>query len=173
MSTVLPCASSEALKNFEVEIDGERLFEAQLSSRRERILCSIVCCGTRLTGLILLVVAAVMIWRGGVLDAILVGGFGLTLIIGGIMGLEQFQNVPKRLILSGNQLTYVDNWTGLKRQFSRETCLEARCGTDDAGCGIYIIHPDQQVELLVDGIPGDIAQQITQVLNRHLAPVPA
>lgn len=169
MSTLLPCSSMpEDMRNFEVLIDGEPLLEGYRRTRADRILCAVLCCGTRLLGLVLLVAAAVLIVTEDAVGALNLGVLGVVFLIGGMIGFRQFQNAPKQLVLTESSLEFNDSWTGLSRSFPRAGCLETRCGGGDEGCTIYVIHPDQRIDLLVEGLPQPVAAEIVERLNAHL-----
>lgn len=171
LSISMPCADLETLKNLEVIIDGERLFEAQRRTLGDRITCAVLTLGTRIIGLVLLAVAVINILRADPIVALYAGSFGVLMILAGNIGLRQFQNAPRRLILDENSLRFVDSWMGVERRFPRQGCLEVQCGSTDAGCAVYLTHPDKHIELLIEGVPHEAAIKIAETINRHLEPV--
>ncbi|MCA9903213.1 MAG: hypothetical protein KC547_05095 [Anaerolineae bacterium] len=168
MSQSMSFAALDELRDLEITLDGERMFAAQHETPSQRLACAIVCYGTRIVGLALLVIAAVMILREQILDAFYIGIFGLTLLIGGLMGMRQYQNDPRRLVLDANRLAYSDPWNEIYREFPRSACLEVYCERDGDGCALHVTHPDHRAELLIAGLPPDIGQQIANRINQRL-----
>lgn len=168
MSASIPVSDQDAIANLQVEIDGQTLYAGQRRTRCDRITCMLVCGGTRLGGSALLVIAAWLALRDDWIGAFNTFIFGATLLIGGIIGLRQFQNAPQRLVLNAEGLTYIDTWTGTRRHFERPECVETRCGSSNEGCAIYVLHPNHGIDLLIDDLPHDVATNIVQTLNAHL-----
>ncbi|MBE0688692.1 MAG: hypothetical protein IH587_01045 [Anaerolineae bacterium] len=168
MSQSLSFEALYELDDLEVVVDGVRLFEIEQKTPSERIVCTIVCHGTRLVGSALLVLAALMIAFQQALDAFYVGIFGLTLLVGGLVGLRQFQNASRRLVLDKDKLTFLDNWNNIYREFPRSACLEVYCERDGDRCDVRVTHPNHTVNVVIEALPSEIAQQIANRLNQRL-----
>ncbi|MCL4247467.1 MAG: hypothetical protein KJ065_04915 [Anaerolineae bacterium] len=173
MTQSLSFAALDELRDLEITLDGERLFAAERETPAQRIACAIICHGTRIVGLALLVIAAVMILREQILDAFYTGIFGLTLLIGGLMGLRQYQNDPRRLVLDATRLAYSDPWNDIYRAFPRSACLEVYCERDGERCALHVTHPDHRADILIEGLPLDIGQQIASRINHRLQLAPS
>lgn len=156
------------LDTFEVILDGERLFAAHARSPSDRLLCMLICGGTRIGAVALLGVALMMNAQGDSFGAFYVAVFGLTLLFGSLVGMREYQNTPARILLDDNTLTYVDPWTGRSRVFPRNSCLNVRCARNSGACSIYVVHPDNGMDLLVDGLPREVLPELVQSLNAHL-----
>lgn len=166
--SIFPCATVEALKNLEIVIDGERLFEEQRRTRGECAMCCVLRFGVQLSGVVLLLLAGWMALRGDYVALFYMGILGTTLLVGGLVGLRQYQNAPQRITLNDDSLIFHDTWTNDKRVFPRTDCLEVRTCKDE-GCGaIFVVQPDGQLARLVDGLPPDVVPTIVTTLNEHL-----
>lgn len=168
MATTYKESTRDFLDTFEVTLDGERLFTAQARSKADRFLCTLICGGTRLGGIALMGLALVMNARGDTFGAFYVAVFGLTLFFGSLVGMRQYQNMPARIELNDKALTYIDPWTGKQRVFPRDSCLNVRCARSSGNCSVYVVHPDNGMDLLVDGLPREILPELVQSLNQHL-----
>jgi hypothetical protein len=168
MATQYKEATRDFLDTLEVILDGERLFTAQARSKADRFLCALICGGTRLGGVLLLVVALMMNARGDTFGAFYVAVFGLTLFFGSLVGMREYQNTPARIELDDKALRYTDPWTGRQRVFPRNSCLNVRCARSAGECSIYVVHPDNGMDLLVDGLPREVLPELVQSLNAHL-----
>jgi hypothetical protein len=170
---MVTCANSDEIRTLEVVLDGEPMFAADHSTRFDRLFCSIMCIGLRLIGTVLLVLAGIVMYRGEGVGAMNLGMLGLVVLLAGVIGVRQYQNAPRRIILDHSGLIYTDEWTGVRRRFPRISVLEAHCGHAEGSCAVYVVHPDQHVDLLLDGITPDIAQQVSAAINQHLQPAHA
>lgn len=158
----------EFLETLDVTLDGDRLFGDYERSRFDRILCMLICGGTRLSGLALIAVAIVLAIQDDVMGAFYVAVFGLTLFFGGLVGLRQYQNEPIRITLDTDSLIYTNPITGRRRKFPRDVCLNVRCARTDGNCAVYVMHPDSHMELLIDQLPREIVPELVEALNTHL-----
>jgi hypothetical protein len=164
---IYPYAAYEAKQNLDVDLDGEHLFEVPQRSRGDRITCRVVCGLTRGLSVVLLLAAAWFALQEDMLAAFNVGMFAIILLVSGLVGLRQFQNQPRRILLNAEGLHFYDPWNGEERHFPRGACLEARCGSE-CSCAVYVVHPDKEIDLLVDDLPHEVAEEIVGGLNRHL-----
>jgi len=168
MSESLSLETLDALDDLQVVIDGERLFTTGHNTPTQQLICTIICNGTRLAGTLLLVLAALMIAWEQVLDAFYVGLFGLTLLLGALIGLRQFQNDPRRLVLDAERLSFLDSWNNIYREFPRSACLEVLCECAGEHCDLRVLHPNHTVNVVIEGLPRVIGQQIANRLNQRL-----
>ncbi len=161
-------STQEYLENLEVTLDGERLFADYARSRSNRWLCAILCSGIRLTGLGMLVGAAILNVRGDGFGGFYMSVCGLGLLFGGLIGLRPLQNAPVRITLNGDSLRYRDTYTGEMRSFPRDACLKVCCGRSDGICSIFVMSCDDRMELLVGDLPREIVPELVRALNIHL-----
>jgi hypothetical protein len=167
MTPIYSTQTTDALREFQIELDGETLFNT--NSRGEHLTCMIVCGVTRLGGLAFLLLAGyLVITRGDAILALNVAMFGMVLLLSGLIGLRGFQEQPRRLILDGEALRYVDPWSGVAREFPRQGCVTVRCGETDGRCALYVLHDDNRMDLLVDNLPREIVPTMVSALNEHL-----